>query len=135
MSLTEALEAARAYRAAYDPGDVIDAASGFSALHLDLLIEWADTCGDSVAAADDEQTIIEQMDLTQLSEEGLADYYFSEIELDPDGEGNAARLLRAEVVRRGLTDEQLSAAWQTMQARHESLAQAERLDDNGSERP
>lgn len=132
MPLTEALEAARAYRAGYDPGDVIDTASGFSALHLDLLIDWAETCEDDVATVGDAQTIVEQMDLTQLSEEGLADYYFAELELDPDGEGNAAQLLRAEIDRRGLTDEQLSAAWQNVQSRNENLAQAEQMDAEGA---
>lgn len=41
----------------------------------------------------------------------LADYYFSEIDLDPDSRGKRARQLREIVQRRGLSIEELGKAW------------------------
>jgi hypothetical protein len=75
MSLSEAIKSATAFRRRFDPGDVIDHASGFSAFHFDMLIEWASTCSDVVATADEEDTLRE-MDVTQLGDAGLAHFYF-----------------------------------------------------------
>jgi hypothetical protein len=47
-NLTEAIAAAKEFRATFNEGDPIDEESGFTAEHLTLLIEWASTCGDAV---------------------------------------------------------------------------------------
>lgn len=124
MSLDDAITAARAYREGFDPGDLIDTASGFSAYHLDLLIEWAATCGEAVATADEEATL-RTMDVTQLGDPGLAQFYFSELETDPDLLGEVGQSLRAEVERRGIGEEQLSLLIERTRQAHEAASAIE----------
>jgi hypothetical protein len=127
MSLSEAIKAAREYRATLDPGDLIDETSGFSAYYLDFLIEWADTCGDAVAAADDESAVPE-MDVTRLGDGGLAHFYFHEVETDPDLQSPIGQRLKDEIERRGLTDEQLAIALEHGRQQHEAIAKAEQAE-------
>ncbi len=124
MSLSEAIKSATAFRRRFDPGDVIDHASGFSAFHFDMLIEWASTCSEVVATADEEDTLRE-MDVTQLGDAGLAHFYFSELEIDPDLQGKIGVSLRQEIERRGLSDEQLAAHIERARQTHEAAASIE----------
>jgi len=119
MSLTEAIAAAVRFRKPLDPGDIIDQASGFSAMHLDLLIEWASTCSDVIESADAEETL-RDMDVTQLGDAGLAHFYFSEQEIDPGLEGEIGKRLSEEITRRGLSDEQLGALVERTRQAHEA---------------
>lgn len=106
MSLSEAVAAARDFRQKLDPGDLIDQRSAFSASHLDLLIEWAATCSNDPADGADP---LRDIDVTQLGDPGLAHFYFSELDIDPDLQSETGRRLREEIERRGLTQEQLGA--------------------------
>jgi hypothetical protein len=124
MSLSEAIAAATQFRQGFDPGDLIDPASGFSAMHLDLLVEWASTCSDAVATADDESTLRE-MDVTQLGDAGLAHFYFSELDIDPDLQGETGARLKLEIERRGLSDEHLAALMERTRQAHEAASAIE----------
>jgi hypothetical protein len=47
-NLTEAIAAARRFRANFEDGEDIDPRCGFTVEHLDRLIEWAGTCSEAV---------------------------------------------------------------------------------------
>jgi hypothetical protein len=56
------------------------------------------------------------MDYSIISTEELANLYFAASELDPDGESDAMRAMKAEYQKRGLTYQELLQIWETLNA-------------------
>lgn len=58
--------------------------------------------------------IYEPESLALVTDGELVDLYYADLDLDPEGKSREVRAVEAEIERRGLTDEQMAAAWKAL---------------------